>query len=204
MVLKFVKADIKYFIPEKRTLKSDNLDDINNLFSKDVYQTDFSVKLTQMLELNTCYVPKPLEAQVLENLSALLDHKCKIAEQMIPIFAAETSFSKLLGKLGNNKGINISTDDWHMKPSGSFTTGVQWLYHFTAQELYKDGENQRTSHQQISILVTKKIALWLEFKFEKNRNIIVESIESNNPCFKRKLEKSETEQKLYIKLLKYF
>ncbi|RHZ77292.1 hypothetical protein Glove_183g66 [Diversispora epigaea] len=43
----------------------------------------------------------------------------------------------------NNKNIKSTTDDWFIERSGCFTTGVQWLYRFTAQELYKDGENQR-------------------------------------------------------------
>ncbi|RHZ83982.1 hypothetical protein Glove_86g134 [Diversispora epigaea] len=43
----------------------------------------------------------------------------------------------------NNKSIKATTDDWLLERSGCFTTGVQWLYRFTAQKLYKDGENQR-------------------------------------------------------------
>ncbi|CAG8607357.1 2136_t:CDS:2, partial [Diversispora eburnea] len=43
----------------------------------------------------------------------------------------------------NNKSIKSTTDDWYMERSESSTTGVQWLYRFTAQDLYKDGKNQR-------------------------------------------------------------
>ncbi|CAG8569566.1 9322_t:CDS:2 [Diversispora eburnea] len=42
-----------------------------------------------------------------------------------------------------NKSIKTTTDDWHIERSESSTTGVQRLYRFTVQELYKDGENQR-------------------------------------------------------------
>ncbi|RHZ84043.1 hypothetical protein Glove_86g128 [Diversispora epigaea] len=45
--------------------------------------------------------------------------------------------------VSNNKGFKVTTNDWHMEPSGCNTTGVLWPYRFTAQELYKDGENQR-------------------------------------------------------------
>ncbi|RHZ79378.1 hypothetical protein Glove_148g6 [Diversispora epigaea] len=197
--------------------KLKNLDDINNLFSEN-----------RLLKLNTCYVSKPLEAQVLENLSALLDYKFSLlshtsgdTSDMISLkdqYLPQKHHSATAAyNVRNNKGIKISTDDWH-KPSGSFTTGVQWLYHFTAQELYKDDlhsghryikdkDNMKVFYIMIKQVLNHKIKsnkLSPEFKLEKNRNIIVESIESNNPCFKRKLEKSETEQKLYIKLLKYF
>ncbi|RHZ48173.1 hypothetical protein Glove_557g61 [Diversispora epigaea] len=42
----------------------------------------------------------------------------------------------------NNKGIKSTINDWLMERSGCYRTGVQWLYRFTAQELYKDGKNQ--------------------------------------------------------------
>ncbi|RHZ83980.1 hypothetical protein Glove_86g132 [Diversispora epigaea] len=44
--------------------------------------------------------------------------------------------------VSNNKGFKVTTNDWRMEAKTSNTDGVLWPYHFNAQNLYKDGENQ--------------------------------------------------------------